>query len=173
MSSAFDLRNFAPPRDVEFQLRKHPEQIFVVDADPDVDLVARMLRLENVIRGREEGDIEDAFVEGKKILLALIQERQPEITDIKVGGQEVTVLFSLILHGDTVAQAVLEAITEANALDAQQAASSAFEHDGDDEHGEREAGDGDGGPLLSEKPSSEASSSLAASVAGPLVTGTA
>lgn len=157
--SAFDLRNFAPAPDVTFMLRKHGDHVFAVDADPDVDDIARMLRIENAIRRGEDGEPEAAMLEGKQMLLQMIQERQPDVTDLRIGGQEIVVIFSLILHGDTVAQAVLDAITQANADEPGKEPSSAFEHP---ERGGGAANDddpGDGPPLPSAKHSSAASSS--------------
>jgi hypothetical protein len=170
VADAFDLNRFAGPEDVAFKLRKHGDHEFVVEADPDVDDVARMLRIENVVRGREEGEIEAALVEGKQLLLRMIRQRDPDFSELRIGSQELVVVFSLIVHGDTVAAAVLEAITAANARTP--AGEDDKRKEGTDQEielGEREGGS----PLRSEKPSSDPSSSSVESDAGRQAIGTA
>lgn len=171
MRGPFDLNRFAGPEDVRFRLRKHGDHLFVVDADPDVDDVARMLRIENVIRGREEdADVEAALVEGKQMLLRMIRERDPDFGELRIGSQELIVVFSLIVHGDTVAAAVLEAITAANSRAAGGTDSPDRDADQVDADVDREE---DETPLLSERRSSERSSTSDELEVGLPVTGMA
>lgn len=160
MGSPFDLRRFAPPAETTFTLRKHGDHVFAVDGDPEVDDVAVMLRIENVVRGIEEGDPVEALTEGKALLLRMIQDCQPETVELKVGPQELVVLFALIVKGPTVAEAVMKSITASNAAEEE-----ALEH-GDDERAPQEDDDeSEGGapvaPLASRKRSSKRSSSSA------------
>lgn len=169
MGSPFDLRRFAPPAETTFMLRKHGDQVFAVDGDPEVDDVARMLRIENVVRGLEEGDAAEALSEGKALLLRMVRECQPDVDALKVGPQELIIIFALIVKGPTVAEAVMESITASN-----QAEAEALEP-GD--AAEREPGEeaeqaADAAPLVSAKRSSGRSSSSAVPADGLLATGT-
>lgn len=166
--SPFDLRRFAPPAETTFQLKKHGDQVFAVDGDPDVDDVARMLRIENVVRGIDEGDSAEALIEGKRLLLRMVQECQPEVTEMRIGPQELIVVFSLIVKGPTVAEAVMASITASNAAD------ELGELPGTDEERDLEAPGGGApvAPLPSARLSSEASSSSDAPDGSLLATGT-
>lgn len=114
---AFDLESFAPPDTIKFRLRKHGDHEFVIDGDPDTGDVALMLRIEEQMRSADnEADAVLAADEGKSVLLRLVQERQPEITELKVGMQEVLVVFSLIIRGSSVAEAVARAVTASGKL---------------------------------------------------------
>jgi len=169
MSSPFDLRRFAPPAETTFTLRKHGDHVFAVDGDPEVDDVAVMLRIENVVRGIDEGDPVEALTEGKALLLRMIQDCQPEVVELKIGPQELVVVFALIVKGPSVAEAVMESITASNAAEAE-----ALERGPDGEV--REDDEGEGGapvaPLPSPKRSSGRSSSSGKRAAGLQATGT-
>jgi len=169
VASPFDLRRFAPPAETTFTLARSGDHVYAVAGDVELDDVATMLRIENVVRGREDGDPAEALVEGKALLLRLIKECQPDVDDIRIGAQELIVVFALIVHGPSVAEAVMESITAANAAD-QADVERGDDVDRDDV--ERGVG-GDATPLRSEKPSSGPSSSSDEREAGLLATGTA
>jgi hypothetical protein len=158
MGSPFDLRRFAPPAETTFTLRKHGDFVFRVDGDPEVDDVAVMLRIENVVRGIEEGNAAEALTEGKQLLLRMVRECQPDVEEIKVGPQELIILFALIVKGPTVAEAVMESITASNLAEAE-----ALELGDDDERAAKEDDGSEGGadvaPLPSRTRSSRRSSS--------------
>lgn len=165
--SAFDLDSFAPPP-TRFSLGGRE---YTVTGDPDVDVVARMLRVEEKIGGAgSDAETIAALEEGRDILLQLIHDRDPDVTSLKIGVKQLLVVFSLIVHGETVAAAVQTVLTQPVTV---------AEHE-DGEAGEAQpgqqlddaAGEG-GGPLPSERRSSERSSSSDGSPAGALVTGTA
>jgi hypothetical protein len=156
MGSPFDLRRFAPPAVTTFTLTRGGDTVYAVPGDPEVDDVATMLRIENVVRGIEEGDAVEALTEGKALLLRMVQECQPEVESIKVGPQELIVLFALIVKGPTVAEAVMESITASNA--AEQEALEADEAEPSDVVDEGEGG-ATVAPLPSRKRSSRRSSS--------------
>jgi len=154
------------PAETTFTLRKH--------RDPEVDDVAVMLRIENVVRGIDEGDPVEALTEGKALLLRMVHECQPEVEDLKVGPQELIVLFALFVKGPTVAEAVMESITASNAAEAEALADC-------DEEASEPADEGEGGadaaPLPSRKRSPKRSSrsasrSISADTAGLPATGT-
>lgn len=172
---AFDLRRFAPPRDTTFTLSQHGDQQFKVPGDPDVDDVATMLRIEGVIRG--EGDDDElgaALQEGKQLLLRLIRDRQPNVEEIRIGAQELTIVFALIVHGPSVARAVMDTITAANQREDATAAAGADEAARGD--GTLDDGDGDGeaaAPLRSPRRSSARSSTSDERDAGLQAIGTA
>jgi hypothetical protein len=167
--SPFGLRRFAPPDETTFTLRKHGDEVFAVDGDPDVDDVAQMLRIENIVRGIDEGDSAAALTEGKALLLRLVRECRPDVTEMRIGPQELIVIFSLIVKGPSVAEAVMEAITASNA-----AAAAGRELDGDlPADGTDGDGDAAGAPLPSVKRSSGRSSSSAEQEAGLQAIGTA
>lgn len=171
MSDAFALDNFAPPETVTFRLRKHGDHDFVVDADPDTTDVLRMLRIEEKIRQAEdELETVEAAEEGKQLLLRLIQERQPDVTELKTGMQEVLVVFSLIVRGASVAAAVANAISATSTDDdpgAGDPAAAGQQHNvpGDEVEG--------GAPLRSPTGASGRSSGSAEHEDGRLAIGTA
>jgi hypothetical protein len=72
-----------------------------------------MLRIESVLNGGEEGDVGEHLREAKEILVALIKQVTPdrELTGFTIGSQEIAVVFAALLHGESVAEAVLEAIS--------------------------------------------------------------
>jgi hypothetical protein len=168
-ASPFDLRRFAPPDETTFTLRKHGDEVFAVDGDPDVDDVAQMLRIENVVRGIDEGDSAAALAEGKALLLRLVRDCRPDVTEMRIGPQELIVIFSLIVKGPSVAEAVMEAITASN-LEAAAARTPDGELLDDGAGGDGDAG---GAPLPSVKRSSGRSLSSDEQEAGLQAIGTA
>lgn len=108
--AAFDLDSFAPPP-VVFKLRGIDYRL---PGDPDVEIVAQMLRIEEKIRDSEAvEDTAAAVREGKELLLklALDYDVDQDITDLTLGTTQVLTLFSLILHGGSVAAVVARALT--------------------------------------------------------------
>jgi hypothetical protein len=170
--SPFALERFAPS-DVTFTLAKHPDVTFKVDGDPDVDTIARMYRIEEALQegADTEAELAAAALEGRDLILEMVLEKDPGfVGPLRMGLNDVLVVFSLILRGSTVAQAVAEAILAPSVVAASEPGATPFEHQapGDGE------GDGEpGGPLASEKRSSERSSSSEPLAAGALATGTA
>lgn len=112
MASAFDLDQFAPPP-VRVKLRGVE---YVIDGDPDVELVARMLRIEDALEG--DNPMEAAF-EGRDLILELIQARRPDVTEIKVSPREILQTFYLLMRGEGVAAAVGRALSNPDAVAAQ------------------------------------------------------
>lgn len=167
---AFDLNRFAPPETATFRLRNG--QSYTVLADPDVGQVARMLRIENVIRGREEGDIGAALLEGKELVVELIRDvdGDADVSKLAIGIQEMLVVFTLLVHGESVAEAVLEAVSLPEASQPASGDETAFEPEGG---GGNEEPGGVVAPLASARPSSSPSSSSESPDAGVLATGTA
>jgi hypothetical protein len=111
VAGPFDLSRFAPNPLFTFKLRNG--ETYSCSADPDVDEVARMLRIESVLNGGEEGDVGEHLREAKEILVALIKQVTPdrELAGFTIGSQEIAVVFAALLHGESVAEAVLEAIS--------------------------------------------------------------
>jgi hypothetical protein len=167
-SSPFSIDRFAPA-DATFKLTKHGDHVFTVDGDPDVDVVARMFRIEESLQSSApEGDtsLGDAAIEGRQLLLELIQEKDPDFAGpLKVGLSELLVIFSLILRGTSVADAVADAILRLNPASGTTDDSRVFEQELDGDEPGRE--DGDGGPLASAS-GSPARSSVSATVADGL-----
>lgn len=107
--SAFDLDQFAPPP-IRFRLQGREYQ---VSGDPDVDIVARMLRIEDALGESPETDEIVALVrEGRDLILEMVQEYEPDVAELKLGSRELLIVFSLISHGPSVAAAVAEAISQ-------------------------------------------------------------
>lgn len=166
MADAFDLDVFAPAP-IRFKLRKREYRL---GADPDVDVVAKMLRLETAI---EEADSADETVtvvqEAKALLVERMLDFDPsqDLTAFKVSGPDVLLLFALIMHGSSVAAAVAEAITQ----------STPGGSDGEGgvitprNDGDEEVREGDEAPLASAALSSERSSISDGSGAGLPATG--
>jgi hypothetical protein len=111
VAGPFDLSRFAPNPYFHFKLRSGAE--YRCFADPDVDQVARMLRIESVLNGSEDGDVGEHLKEGKEILADLIRQATPDadLAGFRIGSQEIAVVFAALLHGESVATAVLEAIS--------------------------------------------------------------
>lgn len=163
---AFDLDQFAPPP-VSFKLH---DRVYTINGDVDVDVVARMLRIETAISeadGTEE--TVEAVREGRELLLEMIREREPDVAELKIGAQALLVTFALILHGSSVAAAVAEAISQPTRADAATGEPVQTADEGLDEEGR----DGEEAPLASDTLSSERSSSSDERESGLLVTGTA
>jgi hypothetical protein len=172
VAGPFDLSKFAPPATTEFKLRNG--RVYKVSPDPDVDVVARMLRIEGVMRGAEEGEMADALAEGKQIVCDLIRDEDPDadLANFKIGPQELLIVMGLMLHGESVAQAVLEAISPPSPDGDPEGASEAggaperpHDTDVDEDTGEVS-------PLPSERRSPERSSVLGDPDAGLRATGT-
>lgn len=164
--SAFDLDKFAPAP-TRFTLRGRDYQ---VDGDPDVDTVARMLRIEEKIGGSSTPDeMAAALQEGRDVLLELVRERDPEVAELKIGSQQLLVVFSLIVHGPSVADAVAAAIAPPTPAPGEAGKAVAT---GDAPAREATA-DADAAPLASEPSSPESSYGSDGETAGALVTGTA
>jgi len=167
MADAFDLDVFAP-RAISFTLRGKG---YAVSGDPDVDVVALMLRIEEQIKDSETVDeTVSAVQEGKQLLIEMISEHDPsqDVSAFKVGSQDVLLLFALIMHGSSVAAAVAEAITQAapGGSEAGDAVTTS-----DDADGER-AREGDEAPLASAELLSARSSTSGESDDGLPATGT-
>lgn len=129
---AFDLGRFAPPTGVTVAMRN--EKTYRFPGDPDVDDVAVMLRLETQIRDAEGADLADVLIEGKETLKRLILSIDPEqdVDALKVGPEEMLVLFALLVHGSSVAEAVGIAITAHNT-----ASGESLENETEEEREER------------------------------------
>ena len=167
MADAFDLDVFAP-RAISFTLRGKG---YAVSGDPDVDVVALMLRIEEQIKDSETVDeTVSAVQEGKQLLIEMISEHDPsqDVTAFKVGSQDVLLLFALVMHGSSVAAAVAEAITQATpgGSDGENAVTTRENADGEGAEG------GDGSPLASVALSSARSSTSDESGDGLPATGT-
>lgn len=107
----FDLTLYA--RLIPFRTRDGAEHF--LPSDPDVEVVERMLELEPILK-QDVADpsmpIARAIIEGKRLLLELCREAEPELDDLKVGVGDVLVLFQLITGGESVAHAVAETLVE-------------------------------------------------------------
>jgi len=171
MASAFDLDQFAPAA-VDFTLRK---VTYVLDGDPDVDVVARMLRIEDSIREASVGNDTDAIVaavqEGKKLIveLMLAADVDQDLSGLKLNTQQVMTLFALVLHGGSVAAVVAEAISMPTQEVGEDGEPVITAHSGDDEAGDEP----NATPLRSASTSHERSSLSEDTAAGLLATGTA
>lgn len=163
---AYDLDAFAP-RPITFKIR---DVEWRIDSDPDVDVVARMLRIENEIQEAEGIDATVASTqEGKQLLLEMIRDFDPgQVTDgLKLGAQDVLLIFALIMHGSSVAEAVARAMSSSS-QDGEEADSPvATRQDGGSESGLG----GDELPLALGAPSSERSSSSDVPAGGRPATG--
>lgn len=170
MDDAFASKSFSPA-DVRFRLSKHGDHEFVVDGDPTVDQLDDMLRIEGQIRGDAvtEEELAAAAKEGRDLILALIREKQPDVTALRIGLQELTVVFSLIMRGSSVAEAVANAILAPPAAVPDQDGLKPLE---DDATGDGVVDEGDGDPLASKRSSTGRSSSSGEPDAGLRDTGT-
>lgn len=170
--SAFDLDQFAPA-DVTFaQTRKKVTRTYRLNGDPDVDVVARMLRIEDAIRDAEGIDATVvAIQEAKKLIVELIHDTDDsqDVSELKLNTQDVMTLFALVLHGSSVASVVAQAISQPGQGDDDDENGVATPGSGHDE----EHWDADATPLVSASTSSERSSTSADIDDGPPVTGTA
>lgn len=167
MSDAFDLDVFAP-RAISFTREKIT---YWLSGDPDVDVVAQMLRIEGQVRDSEEVEETVAAVqEGKKLLIQMISRHDPaqDVSGFTVSATDVTLLFALIMHGSSVAAAVAEAITQATPGGADGEGGVTTPQDAD---GEREQEGGEA-PLASAALSSARSSTSDESGDGLPATGT-
>lgn len=159
-ADSFDLTRFAPPTGVTITLRSQQRLRF--PGDPDVDDVAVMLRLEEQINDAAGVALADRLTEAKETLkrLALAADPKQDVDELKVGTEEILVIFALLVHGSTVAEAVGAAITAANE-------SMGETREGESPEGRTareaaEVGDPDGPLSRSESSSSERSSGSAA-----------
>jgi hypothetical protein len=195
MADAFSLENFAPALTTKFKLAKHPDVVFEVDGDPDTGEVVQLLKFEQrqeaigdeiqrVTTEQEPGwevrfgelqmEGAESADEAKAYLLSLIQKHQPEVTKLRCGSEELSIVFALILHGSSVASVVASRIsnTAGGADDVEpgepQADDPRAPREGDDEVSEATVT-----PLPSATLSSERSSSLDEPEAGLPATGTA
>lgn len=162
MSDAFDLDRFAP-RPTKFTLKGRE---YRVSGDPDVDVVARMLRVEDAIR--QSGDSREtveAVEEGRDLLLEMVQEQDPDVTELKLGTTQLLVVFALIIHGPSVAAAVLAAIANPSLIGESDDSPVTTPHDGDGEEVERSE-DEDADPLALGQRSPRRSSLLVTADAG-------
>lgn len=162
---AFDLSRFSPPTGVTVAFRNGGSYRF--PGDPDVDDVAVMLRLEGDINDKAGPGLADALQEGKETLRRLILSADPsqDVSGLKVGPEEMLVVFALLVHGSTVAEAVGAAITAHNLEGGES-------HEPGDADDERAAEVGAEGPLSrSESSSSERSSGSDADEASLQATG--
>jgi hypothetical protein len=135
-----------------------------------VDVVAKMLRLETAIGDSDGADETVEHVqEAKKLLIGLLLDHDPaqDVSEFKVTGPDVLLLFALIMHGSSVAAAVAEAITQAapGAAGAGDAVRTPQDADGE------RPGESGEAPLASVAPSSARSSSSDEPAAGPRATG--
>jgi len=151
---AYDLDAFAPSP-VTFKIR---DVEWRVDSDPDVDVVARMLRIENEVQEAEGVDATVAATqEGKRLIQEMVRDFDPaQDTDaLKMGAQDVLLVFALIMHGSSVAEAVARAMSSASQDGGEASSPVATRQDGDDGAGL----DGDELPLALGAPLSGRSSS--------------
>lgn len=165
---AFDLDAFAP-RKITFKARGIE---YCVSGDPDVDVVAQMLRIENTMGAADDVEASvSATQEGKELIVEMILDfdQTQDISKLKVGPQDVALIFALILHGSSVAAAVAQALTNPQAATDDETSAVATA-DGDLPDA---AGDGDAAPLASASSSSGRSSLSAERDAGPPATGSA
>lgn len=172
MAGPFDLARFAPNPYFEFIMAG--TTTYRVLADPDVDQVARMLRIEQTIQtpGME---MADAMVEGKQLLMEMIRDATPDVdlSGFTVGGQQLLAIFAGVMYGESVAQAVLEGIaaeTPDSAPDDETDDSGALQHD--DTDGYAAAEDAGGSPLPLGRRSPEQSSASDAPAATRQAIGT-
>lgn len=164
--SAFDLDEFAPPP-IVFKLGGREYRI---NGDVDVDVVARMLRIETAISDADGTEETIAAVrEGRDLILELVHDADPSVTELKIGTQALLILFTRIVHGSSVAAAVAEAIAPPAAERSGGGAAVATPHEGADAAEPGDAPD----PLASARLSSERSSSSDEFDAGLLATGSA
>lgn len=164
-AGTFDMRRFAPPTGVTVAFRNGTS--FRLPGDPDVDDVAIMLRLETEINEKNGVELGSVLTEGKETLKRLILTADPEqdVSKLRVGPEEMLVIFALLVHGSTVAEAVGVAITAHNT-----AAGESLEEESEEERELRvaaEVGD-EPGPLSPSASSSPAPSSGSADVGASL-----
>lgn len=158
---AFDLARFAPPTGLTVSLRNGRRYRF--PGDPDVDDVAVMLRLETAIQDKSGADLAEVLLEGKETLkrLILAADASQDVSDLKIGPEEMLVVFALLVHGSTVAEAVGIAITAHNTGQGEDVDETAEERE---ERLAAAAEDGDADPL-SQSPSSSSGPSSGSDVA--------
>lgn len=173
--SAFDLDVFAPVP-VSFTVTENEvKKTYQLNGDPDVDVVARMLRIEDAIgESSKQGDVNEIVAhvqEGKQLIVELIlsADASQDVSLLDLNTQGVMTLFALVMHGGSVAAAVAEAISRPTLEGAE----------GDDpvttgENGlDADGADADASPLVSARSSSARSSISDESDDGAPVTGTA
>jgi hypothetical protein len=164
--SAFDLDRFAPPP-IVFKLGG---RTYRINGDVDVDVVARMLRIETAITDAEstEETIE-AVREGRDLIVELCRDSGEDVADFKIGTQALLILFTRIVHGSSVAAAVAEAISPPTQVDPATGEPVATPDDGSSEGGSGDVA----APLASVRLSSGRSSTSDELDAGLLATGSA
>lgn len=127
-SQAYDLRRFKPPP-IRFVLDDpdrpdNPDgREYAITGDPDIDLMAEILHLDNLLRGQtqdlddlsdedENREIATAIVRAKEIVLGLIQQQDPTVTSIRIGVGQILSLFALLHGGETAAEGLARTLTE-------------------------------------------------------------
>jgi hypothetical protein len=164
--SAFDLDRFAPP-DIRFKLDGRE---YVVDGDPDVDVIAKLLRIEEQIReSSSESEMAAGLQEGRDLVVEMLRQRDANIGEIRIGMSRLLQVFALIVHGPSVAEAVARAVSPSALGTGDGDSAVATAQNAHDET----VRDGDPGPLGSGTSSPASSSSSADATDGRLVIGTA
>lgn len=103
---SFDLRKFAPPAGVKVILASGQSYLF--PGDPDTDDVARMLRLEDELDSADGVELARLLEEAKCLVrkLALQTDAGQDVDAMRVNSSELVIVFALLLHGTSVAEAV-------------------------------------------------------------------
>lgn len=161
----FNLDTFAPAK-TRFTVKGID---YVVDGDPDVDVVARMLSIEERVRATSRrAELVPILQEARDLVLEMVKREDPAVVELPIGSQEIMLLLARIMHGEDVANTVANALLRPGALDEQaddtrtpEEIAAALEVDGED------------GPLsLSASSSSRQSSTSGDGTDGDPATGT-
>lgn len=165
-STPYKLDAISRVTTIAFTLR---DQEWRISSDPDVEVVATMLRLEREIRALDDADTATSIVDAKELILDLLEDlpqKQPvDRAHFRIGVGEILTLFALISGGESVADMVAEGIT-AGMSTAREAGEFSEE-----ELAAAAAGDEDAAPLASRSHSSGRSSGSGESTSGRLAGG--
>ncbi len=86
-------------------------QVYDLPLDPDVDMVAAILRAETAINEQKDENFVAAIIEGKKLLMQLLEEAGNEVPErIPVGVAQILSIFRFITGGRSAGDAILELI---------------------------------------------------------------
>jgi hypothetical protein len=97
---------------------KIDNELYVVDSNPDVDLIGTLVEIEETLSKAEPGiPTVKAAQRGKHILISLLREWNPGMPEnISMNPDEVYMLCTFITQGKGAAETVREALTAAAAL---------------------------------------------------------
>lgn len=160
----YDLDAIALASTINFQLGGLPWKI---KADPDVEVVATMLRIRDALRGDEDGrEFVAALTEGRDLLIDLLedvaQEQPVDRDNFRIGATQLLAIYTRMIGGEA-GQDMADLVTSMISL----AAAATMGEDLSEEEQEALAeGDADAAPLPSASSSSRRRSRSAGSTNG-------